>query len=159
MEAAPAAEDSSGAGLDQHRRRPSGGSSVTDRVVDASVLAHAVIGKTVEAAVLRQSLGGRSCHAPRLIDAEVGNVLRRPTRAGDITSVQALTALTDARDVIDYRYPQVGGLAELAWSWRDNQSFYDAVYVALAVRLNVPPMTGDRRLSRMPRLPCAVELI
>jgi len=72
---------------------------------------------------------------------------------------QARTALRAARDVIDFRYPHVGALADLAWSWRDNLSFYDALYVALAVRLDLPLVTGDGRLSRVPALPCSIELI
>jgi predicted nucleic acid-binding protein len=132
---------------------------VTERVVDASVLAYALIGRTPYAANLRALLHATQCHAPHLIDAELGNVLRKRTCAGDITSDHARTALHAARDVIDVRYPHVGTLAELAWTWRDNLSFYDALYVALAVRLDVPLMTGDRRLSRAPGLPCRIELV
>jgi predicted nucleic acid-binding protein len=42
---------------------------------------------------------------------------------------------------------------------RDNLSCYDALYVALATRLDLPLMTGDRRLSEAPALLCTVELI
>jgi predicted nucleic acid-binding protein len=132
---------------------------VTDRVLDASALAHALIGKTASAAELRIALRSIGCHAPHLIDAELGSVLRKRTRAGDITPTQAVTALRAARAVIDYRYPHTGALADLAWSWRDNLSFYDALYVALAVRLDVPLVTGDERLSKAPGLPCLIELI
>ncbi len=95
----------------------------------------------------------------RVIDAELGSVLRKRTRAGEITETQARTALRAARAVIDYRYPHTGPLADLAWSWRDNLSFYDALYVALAIRLDVPLVTGDERLSKAPGLPCLIELI
>lgn len=132
---------------------------MNDRVIDASVLAHALIGKSRDAAGLREVLARSDCHAPHLIDAELGSVLRRRTRAADITSKQAEVALGAARDVIDYRYPHVGRLAALAWTWRDNLSFYDALYVALAVSLDIPLMTGDHRLSKAPGLPCAVELV
>jgi predicted nucleic acid-binding protein len=132
---------------------------VTDRVIDASALAHALIGKTPAAAELRTALRATSCHAPHLIDAELGSVLRKRTRAGDITATHAATALRAARAVIDYRYPNTGALADLAWNWRDNLSFYDALYVALAIRLDVPLVTGDERLSKAPGLPCFVELI
>lgn len=130
-----------------------------ERVVDASVLAHSLIGKTSAAAELRDTLRATRCHAPHLIDAEMGNVLRRRTRAGDVTPTQAHTALSAARDLIDYRYPHYGALADLAWTWRDNLTFYDALYVALATRLDVPLVTGDRRLSKAPVLPCRVELV
>jgi predicted nucleic acid-binding protein len=132
---------------------------VNERVIDASALVFALTGKTPDAANLRNLLLSSECHAPHLIDAELGNALRRRARAGDVTADQAGVALRVAGDVIDHRYPHLGALAELAWSWRDSMSFYDALYVALAVRLGVPLMTGDRRLSRAPGLPCAIELV
>ena len=72
---------------------------------------------------------------------------------------QAHTALRAAHDVIDFRYPHIGSLADLAWTWRDNLSFYDALYVALALRLDVPLVTADGRLSRARGSPCSIELI
>lgn len=132
---------------------------MTDRVLDASALAHALIGKSTAAAELRSAFRATGCHAPHLIDAELGNVLRKRARAGDITTTQAVTALRAARAVIDYRYPHTGTLADLAWSWRDTLSFYDALYVALAARLEVPLVTADERLSTAPGLACMIELI
>lgn len=132
---------------------------MTERVIDASVLVFALIGRSPAAARLRARLAGTVCHAPHLIDAELGNVLRRRTRAGDITSDQALTVLGVARDVIDVRHPHAGSLAPLAWTLRDNLSFYDALYVALAASLGTPLITGDARLSRAPALPCSIELV
>ncbi|MDQ3763453.1 MAG: type II toxin-antitoxin system VapC family toxin [Actinomycetota bacterium] len=129
------------------------------RVIDASALAYALLGKTSDAAHLRAALATTGCHAPHLVDAELGNVLRKRTRSGDITPMQARTALRVARGVIDYRYPHCGPLAERAWCMRDNLSFYDALYVALATRLDLPLVTGDRRLSNVPDLPCSVEQI
>ena len=46
-----------------------------------------------------------------------------------------------------------------AWTLRDNLTYYDALYVALAARLGYPLLTADARLARAPGLPCAVELI
>ena len=46
-----------------------------------------------------------------------------------------------------------------AWLLRDQLSYYDALYVALAVRLDVPLVTSDRRLAGAPDLPCPVELV
>ena len=132
---------------------------MTERVIDASVLALAVIGRNADAVRIRQTLVEMKCHAPHLIDAEFGNVLRKRTRAGDVTPRQARTALIAAGSIVDVRYPHVGNLSELAWAMRDNLTFYDALYVALAVRLDVPLWTADRRLSRAPGLACAVELV
>ena len=132
---------------------------MTERVVDASALAFALLGVSSAADALRHTLRDTDCHAPHLIDAEIGNVLRRRVRRSDLPAAAALTALRAARDLIDVRYPHTGALAELAWTWRDNLTFYDALYVALAVRLGVPLITGDRRLADAPGLACAIELI
>ena len=50
-------------------------------------------------------------------------------------------------------------MAEVAWTLRNNVTYYDALYVALAARLGYPLLTADARLARAPGLPCAVELI
>ena len=132
---------------------------MNDYVFAASALVLALSGKTDAAQALRARLPGMRRHAPHLIDAEVGNVLRRHERAAIISEDEARTALRAARILIDHRYPHAGPLAELAWTWRGNLSFYDALYVALAVHLDVPLMTCDAQLSNAPGLPCAVELV
>lgn len=132
---------------------------MNDCVLDASALVLALSGKTDAASVLRARLLKIRRHAPHLIDAEVGNVLRRHERAHRLSADEALHALRAARALVDHRYPHVGPLGELAWTWRHNVSFYDALYVALAVLLNLPLITADVRLSRAPGLPCTIELV
>jgi len=132
---------------------------VSDCVLDASAMVLALSGKTETASALRARLAGVRKHAPHLIDAEVGNVLRRHEREARLSPEEALLALRAARAVVDHRYPHVGPLAELAWTWRHNLSFYDALYVALAVLLDLPLITGDVRLSRAPDLRCTIELV
>lgn len=73
--------------------------------------------------------------------------------------MEAQTALRAGGALIEYRYPHTGSLAQPAWTWRANISFYDALYVALAVRLGVPLVTADVRLSRTPTLDCQIELV
>lgn len=131
---------------------------MTECVVDASIVAHALIGRDARANELRDRLRQSVCHAPHLIDAELGNVLRKRLRAGDVTSKVARVALDVAAEAIDFRYPHHGALASVAWSFRDNLSFYDALYVALATRLDIPLLTGDIRLSKAPGLRCQVEV-
>lgn len=132
---------------------------MSDCVLDASAMVLAVSGKTDAASALRRRLGGVRKHAPHLIDAEVGNVLRRHEREGRLKPEEALLALRAARALVDNRYPHVGPLTELAWTWRHNLSFYDALYVALAALLNLPLITGDIRLRRAPKLSCTIELV
>jgi predicted nucleic acid-binding protein len=128
-------------------------------VLDASALVLALVGRTEAAEVLRGRLPAMRRHAPHLIDAEAGNVLRRHEQGGLISSEEARAALAAGRFLIEHRYPHVGELAELAWTWRANLSFYDALYVALAVRLDVPLLTADSRITRAPNLACRTELL
>lgn len=130
-----------------------------DYALDASALVFALIGKTDAADALRQRLQTVRRHAPHLIDAEVGNVLRRHERDGRISPQEASAALDASRALIEHRYPHAGLLAELAWTWRANVSFYDALYVALAVRLGVPLITADLKLAKAPNLPCTFEIV
>ncbi len=128
-------------------------------MLDASALVLALIGKTEAADVLRQRLPGIRGHAPHLIDAEVGNVLRRHERDGRISADEARRALRAGGALIEHRYPHAGPLADLAWTWRRSVTFYDALYVALAARLGVPLITADRRLSSAPEITCQVEVV
>ncbi len=130
-----------------------------DRVVDASALAFAVGGKGADAAALRSRMSRIRTHAPHLIDAEVGNVLRRHERVDSLASDEAIDALRAAQVLIDHRYPHSRALSEAAWALRHNVTFYDALYVALAVALRVPLITADSRLGSAPGLPCDVELV
>lgn len=132
---------------------------MNDVVVDASALVLALAGKTAAAEALRARLPGMRRHAPHLIDAEVGNVLRRHEQADRITDEEAHTALRAMRTLINHRYPHAGPLAERAWTLRGNLSFYDALYVALAAGLDIPLLTGDARLSRAPSTPCTIEVV
>ena len=58
---------------------------------------------------------------------------------------------------VDHRHQMTGALARAAWALRQNLSFYDALYVALAAALDAPLITADRRLSGAPALGCVVE--
>ena len=127
-------------------------------VLDASVAATALVEVTPEAGRLRHRLAQVVTHAPHLIDAEVGSVLRRRTSAGHIAADVAAGALRGLGLLVGERYPH-GPLAAAAWALRDNVTYYDALYVALAARLGCPLLTADARLARAPGLPCAVELI
>lgn len=128
-------------------------------MLDASALVLALVGKTSAADALRQRLPTMRRHAPHLIDAELGNVLRRHKHSGRISAQEALSALRASTVLIEHRYPHAGPLAELAWRWQANISFYDALYVALAVLLDVPLITADARLSRTPTLDCQIDLV
>lgn len=128
-------------------------------VVDASALTVAVLGTSPGSRELRQRLASEVCHAPHLVDAELGNVLRRRVLRGEIGADPALELLLGGSILIDRHYEMTRSLATAAWALRENLSFYDAICVALAQALAVPLLTCDARLSRAPELPCAVELV
>lgn len=132
---------------------------MTDLVLDASALAMALADKSDAAAMLRDRIDTAECHAPHLVDAEVGNVLRRRELAGSIEPATATTALRALPGVVEHRYPHTGTLAEAAWRLCGSVTFYDALYVALAAALRAKLVTSDGRLSRAPNLPCRVDLV
>jgi len=128
-------------------------------VIDASALVYAISSPVATAAVLRLRLVDETSHAPHLIDAEVGNVLRRHVLADKLPPTDAKTLLGDAATLVDLRYEASEALRGAAWDLRESISFYDALYVALAQALELPLLTADAKLARAPKLPCAVNLV
>jgi predicted nucleic acid-binding protein len=129
-----------------------------DLVLDASVAVRVLTTFDSRDEMLRVRVHEASCHAPHLIDAEVGNVLRREAAQGTIESDNALAALRALDSLVADRYPHAV-LVPVAWELRHNLTFYDGLYVALAARLGSPLLTADARLARASDLPCAVELV
>jgi predicted nucleic acid-binding protein len=119
---------------------------VIDASVVVTVLADAEHAPWAEAQL---STGGtdRSLWVPHLIDAEVGQALRREVAVGRLREGRAEAALLDLMRMPLRRIDHVG-LLDRAWELRHNFSFYDGLYVALAEGLNVPLVTLDRRLAR-----------
>lgn len=128
-------------------------------VVDASALIEAITSTTPSGSELRQRLGAAELHAPHLVDAETGNVLRRHVAAGRLPAEDALGLLDAVALIVDVRHPVSPALRAAAWRLRENVSFYDALYVALAGALDAPLLTADARLARAPELPCRVEVL
>lgn len=126
-------------------------------VVDASALAVAVLDRSGDGDALRRRLVTEVCHAPHLIDAELGNLLRRRVLRGELDARMAAILLAASPALIDHRHDMTGALACAAWALRDNVSFYDALYAALAQALGASLVTGDERLRHAPGLPCATE--
>lgn len=112
-------------------------------VVDASVLVEVVLGNRAAAARL-QDLGGRRLIAPELLDVEFANALKGHERAGRLDRATA-TALVRSLLHLPLRRVSHRLLLPDAWELRHRLSTYDAFYVALARRLDVPVITCDRR--------------
>lgn len=132
---------------------------MAEYVVDAAAAVSALGRKDAVGIAAHKLIAEATCHAPHLLDAEVGHVLRRGERAGEISERTARTALHALPEMIDYRYPHTGRLTALAWELRHTITFYDALYVALATVLDMPLLTANIRLSKTPGLSCRVILI
>jgi predicted nucleic acid-binding protein len=117
-------------------------------VVDASVLLELLgQGKYGEAVKERLDAEEHVLWAPHLIDAEIGHALRRWVRVGKLSPEAAGKALWEVGDLPVERVEHEL-LVHVAWQLRDNFSFYDALYVALALMLDEPLLTFDARLAR-----------
>ena len=119
-------------------------------VIDASVVV-TVLAETEHASWAEDQLStrgaDRSLWVPHLIDAEVGQALRRRVAAGRLGEDRADVALLDLMRMPLRRIDHLG-LIHRAWELRHNFSFYDGLYLALAEGLDVPLVTLDRRLAR-----------
>lgn len=117
-------------------------------VVDASVLVELLSdGEYAEVAKERLDAEEFALSAPHLIDAEVGHALRRWVRLGKLSADAAGRALWEVDDLPVERVEHEL-LIHVAWGLRDNFSFYDGLYVALALMLDEPLLTFDARLAR-----------
>lgn len=128
-------------------------------VVDASALVAAVADIGSIGSQARERLRDRRRIAPFLIDAEVGSALRSMVLRGDLDEDTAESARLLAERLIHRRHPHHGKLTARAWQLRQNVSFYDALYVALAERLDCPLVTADKRIARALPHTTEVEVI
>ena len=123
-------------------------------VVDATVVASALIDGGPEGAWAVEQLARGPLAAPHHMPVEVANVLRRAVRHGEIAQGVAALALEDLLDLRIELFP-FAPFARRAWALRNNVTPYDAWYVALAESLDAPLVTLDNRLSRAPGCRCA----
>lgn len=92
---------------------------MTDLVLDASAAVPALAGRTGAQRALRERLSLVGCHAPHLIDAEVGNVLRKLVLGGRIEAGSAETGLLGLGVLVGERY-QHQPVVRAAWPLRAN---------------------------------------
>lgn len=117
-------------------------------VVDASVVVE-FLGGAEGTLILDERLKAEehTLWAPHLIDAEVGHALRRKVRLGQIDAEAAEEALWELGD-LPLRLVEHENLVKVAWDLRDNFTFYDGLYVALALMLGETLLTFDARMAR-----------
>ena len=129
-------------------------------VVDASVVVDFLLAQPPHYAAIVALLRAheRELVAPYLLDAEIGQVLRRLVRAGSIDSERADEAITDFLALGIIRYPHVP-LMRRAFELRDNTTYYDALYLALAETLGVAFLTRDGALRTVPGHRARVDVL
>ena len=127
-------------------------------VVDASVLAVALLDDGPDGDLVRHRLRGEQLAAPALIDLEVASVWRGLSRGGHLDARRVALALDDLRDLPIQRVEHTSLLVR-CWELRDNLTIYDAAYVALAEALEAPLVTGDRRFARSTGPRCVIEVV
>ena len=116
-------------------------------VIDASVLAAALIDSGKEGRWAETTIAANDSVAPELVLVETSNVLRRLERVRVISSFEANIAYRDLMRLDVELFP-FGPFAERVWALRNNLTAYDAWYVALAEALGCPFATLDKRLKR-----------
>jgi predicted nucleic acid-binding protein len=127
-------------------------------VVDNSVLVAALVDAGPKGKGCADRLSGERLMAPSLIDYEAlstlrGLVLGRKLNVQDAEqAVRVLPALPVERVPCAHLLPRI-------WELRPNYTAYDASYVALAEKLNVPLVTADAKLKRGVGARCPIELI
>jgi len=121
-------------------------------VVDASVVTAALVDSGTDG-IWAGNLMTEGLAAPALMPAEVANVLRRSSAAGDISRDVSAQAHSDLLDLRVELFPY-GPFGPRVWELRENLTAYDAWYVALAEELGVPLATLNGRLRRAPGTRC-----
>lgn len=128
-------------------------------VVDTSALVDYLSGNDSRAQQVRVRLRGeRMLAAPHAVDLECASSLRGLVLGRKLPSQEATRVLAALRELRIVRYPH-RPLMRRVWELRDNMWPYDASYVALAELLDVPLITADGKLARVPGLRCVVEQI
>jgi predicted nucleic acid-binding protein len=125
-------------------------SAVVDLLLDLPPHAGAIRGR------IRHEAG--SLLVPHLLDAEVGQVLHRYVRLGELVADRAEEALEDLSHLPLQRYAH-GPLLVRAFELRENATFYDALYIALAETVDAPLLTRDVRLGRIAGHGARVEVL
>jgi predicted nucleic acid-binding protein len=127
-------------------------------VIDASVIAEALVTDDDDGDRLRERLRDEQLAAPEVIDVEVMSALRRAARAKRLDQRRSAQALADLAALPLQRVPHLPLLSRV-WELRDNLSAYDACYVALAEALGAVLLTADGRIKRATGVRCQVVVL
>ena len=130
-------------------------------VVDASVAVKWLVPEIHAESAGRVLRSRHELLAPDLIWAEVGNILWKKFRRGELPGETACDLLQDFQRA-PLRIAASQTLMPAAWSIaeRYDRSFYDSLYLALAASAECPLVTADLKLyNRLKASPFAESLI
>jgi len=116
-------------------------------VIDASVAVKWLVPEIHAERAMRLLDENHVLMAPDLVFAEIGNVLLKKSRMGEIATEAALEMLTDFKGIPLQIY-KTDALLEYAWDIADThkRSFCDSLYIALAMRTACRMVTADLKL-------------
>ena len=116
-------------------------------VVDASVAAKWLIEEEGTEAALSLRESGRDLTCPDLLFLEVGNVVWKKVRAGEIEEADGRAMIATLMDA-PLSVEASKDLLPAAWEFavRHDRTVYDGVYLALAVGIDGLLVTADHRL-------------
>ena len=124
-------------------------------VLDASALVDYLTGSNPSADAVRSIVREQRPVAPEGVDLECLSVFRGLVLGGKLDESDAQRAVELLSEMPIRRYPHTPLLGRI-WELRHNAWPYDAAYVALAETLDVPLLTIDSKLARIPGIRCAV---
>jgi predicted nucleic acid-binding protein len=127
-------------------------------VIDASAVIDLLVHGPGARAIMARVRRARSLAAPHLLDAEVGQVLRRFERAGVLTLADASAAISDLNTLPITRFPH-GPFLSRAFDLRHDATIHDALYVVLAEAIGVPLVTRDTALATIPGHGAKIEVL
>jgi predicted nucleic acid-binding protein len=120
---------------------------VTRVVVDSSVAVKWFVPEELSIEARRLLIATYELVAPDLLWAEMGNVLRKKHRRGEIDEDTAVRLLRDfSRIPIQFHAAERWAEAALELGIRHGVTVYDALYLALAAGNECRLVTADRRL-------------
>lgn len=128
-------------------------------VVDASVVIKWALPERHAAEARRLLSSDEPFIAPALLPVELGNILWKKTRSGELTPRQATEALVQLSSSVRVEPETAAQLqAALHFAIRYDRTMYDSLYIVLALVEECPFVTADRRLYNAvaPTLPATM---
>lgn len=118
-------------------------------VVDASVVIKWFVPEIHSDAARRLLAASHQYLSPDLLFAEVGNVIWKKARRGELTVQEGQRLAVDIASIAVETVPTRGLMIDAhALAATTGLTVYDAMYLALAVRLETEMITADDKLSR-----------